>query len=74
MVFLSHHLTFALASLSKNYSPTSSGMLIFTLQQFLHLIVAFSHLPLHLVYKMAFILGFRLAQDFQCGPSLQCKI
>jgi hypothetical protein len=59
-VFLSHHLTLALASLTKNYSPPTSIKLIFTPQQliFLQLIVSASHLPLHVIYKMAFILGF----------------
>jgi site-specific recombinase XerD len=54
-VFISHHLTLALASLSKNYSPPTSIKLIFTPQQFFQLIVASSHLPLHVIYKMAFI-------------------
>jgi integrase len=57
-VFLSHHLTLALASLTKNYSPPTSIKLIFTPQQFLQLIVSSAHLPLHVIYRMAFILGF----------------
>jgi integrase len=57
-VFSSHHLTLALSSLNKNYSPSSSLKPIFSPQQFLHLIIASNQLPLHLFYQMGFILGF----------------
>jgi hypothetical protein len=57
-VFLSHYLTLALASLTKKYSPPTSIKLIFTPQQFMQLIISSTHLPLDVIYKMAFILGF----------------
>jgi hypothetical protein len=73
-VFLSLHLTLALASLNKNYSAPSSIKLIFTPQQCLHLIVATSHLPLHVICKMAFILGFLgLFRISNVAPPLSAK-
>jgi hypothetical protein len=57
-VFGSHHLTLALSSLSKNYSPSTSIKPIFSPLQFIQLINSTVHLPLHILYKMAFILGF----------------
>jgi hypothetical protein len=57
-VFASHHLTLASSSINKNYSPPISLKLIFSPHQFLHLIISTSQLPLHIFYKMAFILGF----------------
>jgi hypothetical protein len=57
-VFASHHLTMALSSLNKNYSPPISLKLIFSPYKFLHLIISTSQLPLHIFYKLAFILVF----------------
>jgi integrase len=57
-VFASHHLSLALSSLSKNYTPPVSIKPIFSPHQFIHLLHASVHLPFHVFYKISFILGF----------------
>jgi hypothetical protein len=57
-VFNSHQLALTLASLSKNYSPPVSLKPIFSPQQFLQLINFSNLLPLHKLYKIAFIFSY----------------
>jgi integrase len=57
-LFESPQLTLALSSLSKNWVPNVSLKPVFTPSQFLQLIGQVTHLPLHLLYKNAFLLGF----------------
>jgi hypothetical protein len=56
--FDSPQLTLALPSLSKNWVPNVSLKPVFTPSQFIQLIAQVSHLPLHLLCKNAFLLGF----------------
>jgi integrase len=57
-VFNSHQLALTLSSLTKNYSPPVSLKPIFSPQQFVQLIKFSNQLPLHNLYKIAFIFGY----------------